>query len=80
MSTAHPGRAFGFGAGVAGASPKLWAFTLGAIAVIAEADLGQPAAAGLFLVFVVARGVDPPRRSWPSRTRRRAARSPRLTA
>jgi hypothetical protein len=53
MSTATPRRAFGFGAGVVGASPKLWAFTLGAIAVIAEADLGQPAAAGMFLAFVV---------------------------
>jgi hypothetical protein len=53
MSTASPTQAFGFGAGVVAASPKLWAFTLGAIAVIAEADLGRAGSLALFLVFVV---------------------------
>jgi hypothetical protein len=53
MSTATPTQAFGFGAGVVAASPKLWAFTLGAIAVIAEADLGRAGSLALFLVFVV---------------------------
>ncbi len=52
MSTATPTQAFRFGAGVVAASPKLWAFTLGAIAVIAEADLGRAGALALFLVFV----------------------------
>lgn len=53
MSTATPTQAFGFGAGVVAASPKLWAFTLGALAIIAEADLGRAGALGLFLLFVV---------------------------
>ena len=53
MSTATPTQAFGFGAGVVVASAKLWAFTLGALAVIAEADLGRPGDVAAFLVFVV---------------------------
>ena len=53
ISTATPRQAFAFGAGVVAASAKLWAFTLGAIAVIAEADLGRADALALFLVFVV---------------------------
>jgi hypothetical protein len=53
VSTATPARAFALGAGATAASAKLWAFTLSAIAVIAEADPGPTAAIGLFLVFVV---------------------------
>jgi Sap, sulfolipid-1-addressing protein len=53
ISTATPRQAFAFGAGVVAASAKLWAFTLGAIGVIAEADLGRADALALFLVFVV---------------------------
>jgi hypothetical protein len=53
LSTATPMQAFGFGAGVVAASPKLWAFTLGALAIIADADLGRAGALGLFLLFVV---------------------------
>jgi hypothetical protein len=48
-----PARAFVFGAALTGINLKLWAFTLGAIGVIAEADLGQAAATGAYLVFVV---------------------------
>ncbi len=54
MASATPSRALLFGAGVVALSPKLWAFTLGAIGVIAEAGLGQSGAIATFLVFVVA--------------------------
>ena len=49
-----PARAFLLGAGMVAISAKLWAFTLGAIGAIADADLGQPAAIAAYLVFVVA--------------------------
>ena len=52
VSTATPTRTFVFGAGVVAASAKLWAFTLGALAVIAEASLGQSGAVAVFLLFV----------------------------
>jgi hypothetical protein len=47
------GRAFLMGAGVVGLSPKLWAFTLGAIGAIADAGLGGPGGLAVFVVFVV---------------------------
>ncbi len=47
-----PARAFGLGAAFTVINLKLWAFTLGAIGVIAEADLGPVAATGTYLVFV----------------------------
>ena len=52
VTAASPPRAFVLGAALTGINLKLWAFTLGAIGVIAEADLGQVAAAGTYLVFV----------------------------
>ncbi len=51
-SAVSPARAFALGAALTGINLKLWAFTLGAIGVIAEADLGQAAAVGAYLVFV----------------------------
>jgi threonine/homoserine/homoserine lactone efflux protein len=52
VSAVSPARAFLLGAASTGINLKLWAFTLAAIGVIAEADLGQVAAAGAYLVFV----------------------------
>jgi len=54
VEAATPGRAFLLGAAMVGLSAKLWAFTLGAIGAIAEADLGQPAGTWTFLAFVAA--------------------------
>lgn len=54
VEAADPSRAFLLGAGVVGTSAKLWAFTLGAIGAIVEADLGQASATLAFLAFVVA--------------------------
>lgn len=48
-----PARAFLFGAGAVTIGVKFWVFTLTAIAVIADADLGQPGATFAFVVFVV---------------------------
>jgi hypothetical protein len=53
VRSAPPVRALALGAGVVALSPKLWAFTLGAIAAIAEAGLGQGPAVAVFLGFVV---------------------------
>jgi Sap, sulfolipid-1-addressing protein len=47
------GRAFLLGAGAVLVGAKFWVFTLSAIAVVAEADLGQPNSAVAFVVFVV---------------------------
>ena len=48
-----PARAYLFGAGAIAIGVKFWVFTLSAIAVIGDADLGQPGATITFLVFVV---------------------------
>ena len=48
------GRAFLMGAGLVALSPKLWAFTLGAIGAIQDADLGPVAGWGVFIAWVVA--------------------------
>jgi hypothetical protein len=47
------GRAFLIGAAAVGLSAKLWAFTLGTIAAIADAGLGVAGSWGAFLAFVV---------------------------
>lgn len=47
-----PRRAFAFGFGAIAIAPKLWVFTLGAIAAIGAADLGRPAATVTFLVWI----------------------------
>lgn len=48
-----PGRAFLMGAAIVGLSPKLWAFTLGAIGAIKDAEPGAGAGLALFVVFVL---------------------------
>ena len=48
-----PARAFLLGAGVLAISVKAWVFTLGAIEVIGDAQLGQPGSTVAFLLFVV---------------------------
>ncbi|MBP1705532.1 MAG: conserved rane protein of unknown function [Chloroflexi bacterium] len=53
VESATPGRAFLLGVALVGLSAKLWAFTLGAIGAIVEADLGQPAAGWAFVAFVI---------------------------
>ena len=48
-----PGKAFGLGAGLLLIGAKFWVFTLGAIAAIGAANLGQGPAVLAFLAFVV---------------------------
>jgi hypothetical protein len=48
-----PGKAYLFGAGLLAVSVKFWVFTLGAIAAIEEAAMGQTASVLTYLVFVV---------------------------
>lgn len=48
-----PARSFLYGAGAMVIGVKFWVFTLSAVAVIGDADLGQPDAAITFVVFVV---------------------------
>ena len=54
IGSASPVQALAAGAGVVAASPKLWVFTLGAIAAIAEEDLSTPAAFALYVAFTIA--------------------------
>jgi threonine/homoserine/homoserine lactone efflux protein len=49
-----PGRAFVIGAGLVVLSPKLWAFTLGAIGAIQDAELDPAAGWAAFIGWVVA--------------------------
>ncbi len=51
-----PGRAFAMGAGVLAIGPKFWVFTLAAVGVISDADLGRAAGITTFLLFVVLAG------------------------
>lgn len=53
VESVTPGKAFGLGAGVLLIGAKFWVFTLGAIAAIGAAGLGQGAAVLTFLAFVV---------------------------
>ena len=48
-----PARAFLFGGALLLLAPKFWIFTLGAIGAIGAANLGQPSAGLMFLLFVV---------------------------
>jgi threonine/homoserine/homoserine lactone efflux protein len=48
-----PVKAFLFGAGVLLIAPKFWVFTLGAISVIGEADLGRRDSIVTYLLFVL---------------------------
>lgn len=51
IDTITPVKAFGIGCILVAASPKLWAFTLNAIAVIGEAQIGQADSTLVFLLF-----------------------------
>jgi drug/metabolite transporter (DMT)-like permease len=53
VQSASPGRAYALGVGIVVISAKLWAFTLAAIAAIADADLSPTGATLTYLVFVV---------------------------
>jgi threonine/homoserine/homoserine lactone efflux protein len=53
MDSVSVGRAFLLGAALIALNPKLWAFTLGAIGAIGDAELSKPASLAAFLVFVV---------------------------
>ena len=53
VASASPGRAFLLGAGILAIGPKFWVFTLGAIAAIESAGLGQPGATLTFVAFVI---------------------------
>lgn len=53
IAAVTPARALLLGATLVGVNLKLWAFTLGAIGAIADADLGGAAAVAAYLVFVV---------------------------
>ena len=48
-----PAKSFLYGAGAMAVGVKFWVFTLSAVAVIGDADLGQPGATITFVVFVV---------------------------
>lgn len=49
----NPLKAFLTGAGLLVVGAKFWIFTLSALAAIGDADLGQPGATILFVLFVV---------------------------
>jgi len=53
VESVTPGKAFGLGAGLLLIGAKFWVFTLGAIAAIGAANLGQGPAILTFLAFVV---------------------------
>jgi threonine/homoserine/homoserine lactone efflux protein len=53
MDGVSAGRAFLMGAALITLNPKLWAFTLGALGAIGDAELSAPASLAAFLVFVV---------------------------
>ena len=60
VATMSPLQAFAGGATVVAVSPKLWAFTIGAIGAIAEAGFSQGAAVAAYLVFTVGALGHPP--------------------
>ncbi|WP_448573906.1 GAP family protein [Trichothermofontia sp.] len=53
IEQATPAKALGIGIGFPLIAAKLWVFTLSALATIAAAQLGQPASAIAFLLFVI---------------------------
>lgn len=53
LDTLTPLKAFAMGAGLVLISGKFWVFTLSAIGVIEEAQLGQPSSTVAFLLFVL---------------------------
>jgi len=53
LDTLTPLKALGMGAGLVLISGKFWVFTLSAIGVIGEAQLGQPSSTVAFLIFIL---------------------------
>jgi threonine/homoserine/homoserine lactone efflux protein len=53
LDTLTPIKAFWMGAGLVLISGKFWVFTLSAIGVIEEAQLGQPSSTVAFLIFIL---------------------------
>lgn len=53
LDTLTPRKALGMGAGLVLISGKFWVFTLSAIAVIEEAQLGQPSGVAAFLLYIL---------------------------
>lgn len=53
IDSSTPVKAFGIGLGLPLIAPKLWVFTLSALATIAAAQLGQPSSAIAFLLFIL---------------------------
>jgi threonine/homoserine/homoserine lactone efflux protein len=53
LDTLTPLKAFGIGVGLVLISGKFWVFTLSAIGVIEEAQLGQPSSTVAFLFFIL---------------------------
>lgn len=53
IDSSTPLKAFGIGLGLPLIAPKLWVFTLSALATIAAAQLGQPSSAIAFLLFIL---------------------------
>jgi uncharacterized membrane protein YidH (DUF202 family) len=48
-----PLKAFGLGALMVGVGPKLWVFTLSALGVISEAELGQAGGVAAYAIYIV---------------------------
>ena len=53
-TSVSPGRAFLMGAGLVALSPKLWAFTLGAVGAITDAELAPAPGWATFIIWVLA--------------------------
>ncbi|MFB2938258.1 GAP family protein [Aerosakkonemataceae cyanobacterium BLCC-F154] len=53
LDNSTPLKAFGIGVGLPLIAPKLWVFTLSALATIAAAQLGQASSAVVFLLFIL---------------------------
>lgn len=53
IDSVRPGKAFAFGVGFLAVSVKFWVFTLGAISVIQEAEVGQRAGIATYVAFAL---------------------------
>lgn len=53
IDNSTPSKALGIGLGLPLIAPKLWVFTLSALATIAAAQLGQPSSAIAYLLFIL---------------------------
>ena len=62
LETITPLKTFVMGAGLVLISGKFWVFTMSAIGMIEEAQLGQPSSTVAFLIFIFAGSVIAPAR------------------